>query len=117
MKGRKQRREEIVAEYLRGEQSYRDMEARYGIGVGTLHRWVKAAGERAEEAEKKRALKGTHDAAEAERPEEENLAAEVKRLRVELHKAELHNQLLNAMIDIAEEQMGVSIRKKSGARR
>jgi hypothetical protein len=43
--------------------------------------------------------------------------AEVRRLRKELEEARLYNKLLNAMIDIAEEQFEIPIRKKRGARR
>lgn len=45
------------------------------------------------------------------------LTTDVRRLRRELEEARLHNKLLNAMIDIAEEQFEVPIRKKSGAKR
>jgi hypothetical protein len=41
--------------------------------------------------------------------------SDVKKLQRELEKERLLNKLLNAMIDIAEEQLGVSIRKKYGA--
>lgn len=107
-----------MAEYLSSDVSYREMEERYGISSSTLQRWVQAAGVRAKR-------KAGGDGAEAgERPqegvleasEEENLASEVKRLQRELHNAELHNKLLNAMIDIAEEQFDIPIRKKRGAR-
>ena len=46
----------------------------------------------------------------------QDLALEVKQLQEELRKAQLHNKLLNAMIDIAEEQFAIPIRKKRGAR-
>jgi hypothetical protein len=42
--------------------------------------------------------------------------SDVKKLQRELEKERLHNKLLNAMIDIAEEQLGIPIRKKYGAR-
>lgn len=45
------------------------------------------------------------------------LSADVRRLRKELEEARLYNRLLNAMIDIAEEQFEIPIRKKPGARR
>ena len=48
---------------------------------------------------------------------EEQLPKEVKQLQAALRKAELHNKLLNAIIDIAEEQLKIDIRKKSGAKR
>jgi UDP-glucose 6-dehydrogenase len=46
----------------------------------------------------------------------EELPTDVKQLREELRKAKLHNKLLNAIIDIAEEQLKIDIRKKSGTK-
>jgi transposase-like protein len=119
---RDKRKEELVAEYLAGEMSYREMEDRYGVSASTLQRWVKASGsEAARRAKVARAaeaagVKIEHELG-SERAEEKDPAAEVKRLRGELRKAELHNKLLNAMIDIAEERFEIPIRKKHGARR
>ena len=121
MRGRDKWKEELVAEYLAGEMSYREMEGRYGVSSSTLQRWVKASG--AEAARRAKAasagVKIENDGAAetGERQGEEDLASEVKRLRGELRKAELHTKLLNAMIDIAEEQFEIPIRKKRGARR
>jgi hypothetical protein len=47
---------------------------------------------------------------------QDNLPAYVKHLREELRKAKLHSRLLNAMINIAEEQLNIDIRKMSGTR-
>jgi transposase-like protein len=112
MKRREKRREEIVSEYLAGDSSYREMEARYGVSSSTLQRWVKAAGLTVGQREggfREEDPGVNRDAAP-------DLAAEVKRLRGELHRSELHNKLLNAMIDIAEEELEVPIRKKRGAK-
>ena len=46
----------------------------------------------------------------------ELLPTEVKLLQEELRKAKLHNELLTTMIDIAEKQLNISIRKKSGTK-
>ncbi len=46
----------------------------------------------------------------------EELPRGVKELQRELEEARLHNKLLNTMIDIAEEQLGIQIRKKRGAK-
>jgi hypothetical protein len=43
-------------------------------------------------------------------------ACDVKKLQEELRKAQLHNKLLNAIIDIAEDQLKIDIRKKSGTK-
>ena len=51
--------------------------------------------------------------ADGSHPKEE-LPTDVKKLQEELRKAKLHNKLLNAIIDIAEEQLKIDIRKKSG---
>ena len=41
---------------------------------------------------------------------------DVRRLQRELYEARLHAKLLETMIEIAEEEMGIAIRKKSGAK-
>jgi hypothetical protein len=41
---------------------------------------------------------------------------EVKELQRQLDEARLHNKLLTAMIDIAEDELGIPIRKKRGAK-
>jgi transposase-like protein len=108
---KEKKREEIVREYMAGDVSYREMEARHGISSSTLQRWVRSAGGMQPEMESgKTSVSGQN-------PEGEDAAGvvEMKRLREELRRVELHNKLLNAMIDIAEEQMGVKIRKKPGA--
>lgn len=105
-------RERVVVEYLAGGRSYRELEAEYGIAASTLQRWVAASG-----AERVKEI--VRDG--IERKEEERslagAAAEVKRLRKELEEARLHNKLLEAMIEIAEEEFEIPIRKKSGAKR
>ena len=49
--------------------------------------------------------------------EDTPLPTNVKQLQAELRKAQLHNQLLNAMIDIAEDQLKIDIRKKPATKR
>jgi transposase len=42
---------------------------------------------------------------------------EVQRLKKELATAQLHAKLLNTIVDLAEEQLNIDIRKKSGTKR
>ena len=49
--------------------------------------------------------------------DETPLPTDVTQLQQELRKAQLKNKLLNAIIDIAEEQLEIDIRKKSGTKR
>ena len=107
-----ERRFEVVGEYEKGGVSLRDLERKYGISRATLHRWVKEAEAVGGIAEWERlraegALTKKQSAA---------LPKEVRLLQKELEEAKLYNELLNAMIDIAEDQLGVKIRKKPGAR-
>jgi len=126
MKGRRVIREEVITEYLSGEYGYRELELRYGIGKSTLQRWVKAAGggesrEKVPEAGKKveaaRTVGLTEAPTEGVELSESEAAAEIKRLRRELYKKQLHTELLNAMIDIAKEELGIDLRKKHGLKR
>ena len=50
-------------------------------------------------------------------PAASELPTDVKQLQEELRIAKLHNELLNAMIDIAESELKVDIRKKPYRRR
>lgn len=46
---------------------------------------------------------------------EQELAERVKKLEKQLQQAELKAEMLETMIDIAENELGIDIRKKSGA--
>jgi transposase-like protein len=109
MKGRRETRESAVAEYLAGDVSYRELEGRYGVSSSTLNRWVKE--HKKEKGPEREAMERV-----ASGLGREELPRGVKELRRELEEARLHNKLLNTMIDIAEEQLGIEIRKKRGAK-
>ena len=110
-KERERKRDEIVKEYLKGGMTYRELEEKYAVSSSTIHRWVqefeKASGpEELQRGKVRRALVA----------KEGELSSEVRELRRELEEARLYNKLLNTMIDIAEDQMGIDIRKKRGAK-
>lgn len=103
-------KEEAVAAYLEGVWSYRGLAYRYGVNKSTVQRWVKEVTETI----------GMQKRVEEEKPisvRHAEAVAENKRLKEELRRAELHNKLLNSMIDIAEDRLGVDIRKKPGSKR
>lgn len=114
MKQKRMKREAVVAEYLAGDVTYRELNAKYGYGASTIYRWVK-------EAEQKKLVREGGERVSGDAilgiRREEDPEEEIKRLRKELKQAQLHTKLLNAMIDIAEEDMGVDIRKKPGSGR
>jgi len=114
--GQRERKIEVVKDYLRGGVSLRELEGKYGINFRTIHRWVKEAeaGEGVEEAEE-RGMRRELTAKRGKVPPPK-VPPEMRDLQRELEEARLYNELLNAMIDIAEEQMGIKIRKKPGAK-
>jgi len=97
-------REEAVEEYLRGGVTLREVGAKYGMSKTTLYRSVKEreSGEIESRAERREAIKG--------------MPASVRELQRELYEARLKAKLFETMIDIAEDEMGIVIRKKSGAK-
>jgi len=104
-----QEQEAIIAEYLLGDTTYRKLGAKYGVDFRAIHHWVtRFQGKPVKKAKPK--IKSTDDLPQKELP------TDVKQLQEELRKAKLHNKLLNAIIDIAEEQLKIDIRKKSGTK-
>jgi len=104
-----QEQEAIIAEYLLGDTTYRKLGAKHGVDFRAIHHCVsRFQGKPVKKVKPK--IKPVDNLPKKELP------SDVKQLREELRKAKLHNKLLNAMIDIAEEQLKIDIRKKSGTK-
>ncbi len=94
----------IIASYLSGEASLRKLGAKYGYGHVTISRWIMAEkkyGKKQSLTFSKQVLNQTELTTVAELQE----ALRLSRIKVEL---------LEAMIDISDEQFGTDIRKKAG---
>jgi len=104
-------KESIIVEYLAGKTSYRKLGARYGYPFRTIQRWVVKYRKMQKQSEKI-----VKQAAEAACNESSEIT-DVKELQEELRKARMLNKVLNEMIDIAEQDLKVSIRKKPGIKR
>ena len=104
-----QEQEAIIAEYLLGDTTYRKLGAKYGVDFRAIHHWVSKF--QGKEVKKVKPISKLN-----QEVLQEELPADVKQLQEELRKAKLHNKLLNAIIDIAEEQLKIDIRKKSGTK-
>lgn len=99
-----QEREAIIAEYLTGSLSYRNLGIKHGINFRRIHLWTTKFQDNL--------LKKERPISEKPSPsKEETISTDVKHLQEELRKAKLYNELLNAMIDIAEDQLKIDIRK------
>lgn len=106
-----QEQEAIVVEYLTGSIGFRKLGVKHGINFRRIHLWVKKF--QGNVLKKPKAITSKQPVSK----EETSLPTDVKQLQEELRKAKLYNELLNAMIDIAEDQLKIDIRKKSGTKR
>lgn len=103
-------KEAIVAEYLMGGGSFRFLGQKHNVDFRSLHSWVMKF-----KGKKKARMEPT--AVKPIVPDLPPLPTDVKKLQEDLRKARLHNELLNAIIDIAEKELKIDIRKKSGTKR
>lgn len=103
------KKEQIVSEYFAGGTSTRKLGRKYGYGNGTISRWVMAEAKDKDKHKKLRAAKFAANQAET-------MPSDVKQLQQELRMSRLKVSLLEAMIDISDEQFGTDIRKKAGTR-
>ena len=105
-----QEQEAIVTEYFTGDISFRKLGIKHDVDFRVIHEWVSRFQGKIVRKRKTKAKKMELP------PVAEDLPTDVKQLQEELRKAKLHNKLLNAMIDIAEDQLKIDIRKKSGTK-
>jgi transposase-like protein len=105
-------KEAIVAEYLLGGGTFRFLGEKHGVDFRSLHSWVMKY-----KGKKQVKIKRVPSAECLLPPVTAALPTDVKQLQEELRKAKLHNELLNAIIDIAEKDLKIEIRKKSGTKR
>ena len=104
-------KESIIAEYLSTSISYRELGAKYGMNFRNLHRWVMQYQGRMKRPTTKKIVMPAKSSVE-----QDPLPTDVKQLQAELRKARLLNEVLTEVINIAEEELGLPIRKKSGTK-
>ena len=105
-------KESIIAEYLCGGLSYRQLGEKHGINFYRIRRWVLQHQGRMKKPPSAKAVKTAPDFLP-----DEALPTDVKTLQAELRKARLEKQVLLEVIEVAEEELGIPIRKKPGAKR
>jgi len=103
-------KESIIAEKLTTKISYRALGSKYNLKFQTIHQWVqdyqgKMRNRKSEKKIKPTDLEGI-----------DPLPTDVKKLQDELRKARLLNEVLTEVINIAEEELKIPIRKKFGTK-
>ena len=103
---------EVVQEYLSGGFTQQDLMDRYNIrGKQCINNWISKFGG-CNPIPKRQMTK------ESKQPNKENfLELKIKKLEEDLKREQLRTKALSTMIDIAERELKVDIRKKSGAKR
>lgn len=98
---------QVVAEVEKGELTYKQSQRRYGIqGRSTVLAWLRKYGSL------DWSIPGKHYMPSKEKTPEQR----IKELETALREEQLKTKLLNTVIDIAEKQYGMVIRKKSSPR-
>jgi transposase-like protein len=100
-------KERVIADYLSGGGTYRQLEGKYGIDFRLINQWVQA-------------FKDTYTSKKMPSKKEnvkpiEDLPKEVKQLQEKLRQARLYNKLLEALVDMGKEKYGIDLRKLEDA--
>jgi transposase-like protein len=104
-------RQQIIMEYLSCEVSLRTLAAKYNYDHNLIYRWIMA-----HHREKKKGNLLRPEAVVTKSPESEPMSTNVGWLQEQLRLSRIEVLLLQATIDISDEQFGTSMRKKTGAR-
>jgi transposase-like protein len=105
-------RQQAIKEYLVGDVSLRTLAGRYKCPHTRIYRWIMAE----KEEKKKRELLNPPPVVKVPLPELGSMSTDVGWLQEELRMSMIRVLLLEATIDISDEQFGTDMRKKVGTR-
>jgi len=108
---------QVVQEYLETDLSQVELQKKYGIkGNASILNWMRKFGLQ-ESNENLIEIRHAMSKETEKTSHERELENKVKELEKLLEHEKLRTTALNTMIDIAERELKISIRKKSGAKR
>ena len=107
----------VVQEYMDTDVSQRELMQKFNIrGVNTIKKWMRKFDLQAP-SQQEIELQRTMAKQQEKTPYERELEAKVKKLEQQLDNEQLRTLALDTMIEIAERDLKISIRKKPGAKR
>ena len=107
---------QIIEEYMSSGESMEAFQAKYGMGHCTLSRWMTNFGFSNTSQRQFIEMKEKLDNSPEKTLRERALEAKVAQLEKELKAERLKAEAANTLIDVAEEELGIDIRKKAGAK-
>jgi transposase len=110
-------KKELVEQVLSGKLSKSEASAHYGVSWMSVNRWLNKFGHEVLEASgiSQIRLKSNREVSNTVKMDEKEvrrLAKQVQELEKQLKEAELRAQVYDKMIDVAERELNISIRKK-----
>ena|SRR6185295_664420 len=107
----------VCFDILNGELSFKEARQKYRVkGEGTLYRWIEAYKKQVS-ISKLQVMDATNPSAEnANANQNEELVKKNQELQAALEMAKLKITALETMIDIAESELNIDIRKKPGTK-
>lgn len=106
----------MIQEYLTTNISMNQMTKKYHIGHSTIPKWMRIFGIPMPEEALPNTSMVQKELKEEKSVTVESLEARLQELQAELDREKLKNLALNTMIDVAEEELHINIRKKAGAK-
>lgn len=101
----------VVQEIESGKSTQSALARKYGIkGHSTILKWLRKYGNGSYGSQKRAT------AMSEKKKRELHLENEVKALKRELEEARVRNVVLETLIDVADEELGMDLRKKCGAK-
>jgi transposase len=107
---------QIIEEYMNSGESMETFQAKYGMGHCTLSRWMTNFGLQSTTQKQYTEMRKRIDESPEKTLRERALEAKVAQLEKDLMVERLKTEAANAMIEVAEEELGIDIRKKAGAK-
>lgn len=93
-------KQSIISEYLSSDASFETLSVKHGIPARTIQSWV-------------RLWRKTNP---EEKADQQQMSAKEKELQAQVEQLRLKNELLEEMLKLSEELVGINLRKKFGAR-
>lgn len=107
---------DIIHEYLTTNISMNRISRKYRIGFHTISNWMRIFAIPMPKEAPTYIMNTLDKAKEDKLVSNESLEVQLKALRAELDREKLKNLALTTMIEVAEEELHIDIRKKAGAK-